>query len=222
MEQRESVQGEIEDWEEGELGADRIRSGQDSANGEDPAEGGSGSADPEREGAAGGGSAPANTRMAKLEEEAERWKDAALRRQADLENYRKRVAREQSEAMRYANERLLGELLAVLDHFELGLQAARQATDPAGVVLGMEMIARQLELFLEGQRVQTIDAAPGDPFDPNRHEAVGQEEDVELSEGLVLRQLRKGYQLGDRLLRPAAVVVSRGSGEDRGSGRTTE
>jgi molecular chaperone GrpE len=120
------------------------------------------------------------------------------------------VAREQSEAVRYGNERLLGELLSVLDHFELGLNAARQATDPAGVLMGMEMIARQLEQFLEGQRVSVVEAAPGDPFDPNRHEAVGQEADPAIAEGRILRSARKGYRLGERLLRPAAVVVSTG------------
>ncbi len=220
MEQRDLVQEGIENWADGESGADPVGSGEEAAKGKASQEAEGGVAGPEGLDAGDGDPDSVSRRMVELEEEAERWKDAAMRRQADMENYRKRVAREQSEAMRYANERLLGELLAVLDHFELGLSAARQATDPAGVVLGMEMIARQLEQFLEGQRVQTIEAAPGDAFDPNRHDAVGQEGDPLIPDGRILRQVRKGYQLGDRLLRPAAVLVSRGAGESSGSGET--
>lgn len=145
-----------------------------------------------------------------LAAEVEKYRDAALRARAELDNYRKRVARDKEDAIRYANTSLLESLLPILDNFELGLGAARNATDVAGIVQGLEMVSRQLEDFLRGSGVETIDAA-GAPFDPNLHDAVAQEASAEVPEGHVIRQLRKGFKLKDRLIRPASVVVSKGS-----------
>ncbi|HRJ73991.1 MAG TPA: nucleotide exchange factor GrpE [Terrimicrobiaceae bacterium] len=145
-----------------------------------------------------------------LAAEVEKYRDAALRARAELDNYRKRVARDKEDAIRYANTSLLENLLPILDNFELGLGAARNATDVAGIVQGLEMVSRQLEDFLRGSGVETIDAA-GAPFDPNVHDAVAQEASAEVPEGHVIRQLRKGFKLKDRLIRPASVVVSKGA-----------
>ncbi len=144
--------------------------------------------------------------------EAARYRDLALRAQADFDNFRKRAAREKEEAMRYANNGLLERLLPVLDNFELGMMAARQTTGAETIVTGMSMVQRQLEDFLRDAGVTVIDAA-GTKFDPHLHEALGHEASVEVPEGHVVRQLRKGYKLKDRLLRPANVFVSNGAAD---------
>ena len=142
-----------------------------------------------------------------LEEQLAEWKERAIRATADLENFRKRMAREKSESLRYANQALLEELLPVLDNFEMGLQAA--AADSESMIFrGMEMVKKQLDDFLSGQGAEEI-AAEGEQFDPNVHEAVSQEESAEAEEGAVLRVLRRGYRLRERLLRPANVVVAK-------------
>jgi molecular chaperone GrpE len=141
--------------------------------------------------------------------EIEKFRDLAMRARADLDNYRKRVAREKEESIRYANLSLLERLLPVVDNFELGLQAARTAPDAAAVVSGLDMVRKQLAEFLKDQGVEAIDAE-GALFDPNVHEAMGSEASADIAEGSVIRQVRKGYKLKDRLLRPASVFVSTG------------
>jgi molecular chaperone GrpE len=145
-----------------------------------------------------------------LQAEVEKYKDAALRGRAEFDNYRKRVVREKEDAIRYANSSLFETLLPILDNFELGLGAAKTAPEAANIVLGLEMVRKQLEDFLRSNGVEVIDAL-GQEFDPNFHEAVGQEASAEVAEGVVLRQLRRGFKLRDRLLRPASVVVSKGA-----------
>jgi molecular chaperone GrpE len=144
-----------------------------------------------------------------LAAELEKYKDAALRARADLDNYRKRVAREKEDAIRYANNSLLESLLPILDNFELGLDAARNTPEAAGIVQGLQMVRKQLEDFLRDHGVEIV-SAEGTPFDPNLHDAVAHEPDANVKEGTVVRQLRKGFKLKDRLIRPASVVVSKG------------
>ncbi|HEY5768901.1 MAG TPA: nucleotide exchange factor GrpE [Terrimicrobium sp.] len=146
---------------------------------------------------------------ASLAAELEKYKDAALRARADLDNYRKRVAREKEDAIRYANNSLLESLLPILDNFELGLDAAKNAADAAGIIQGLEMVRKQLEDFLRDHGVEVVNAV-GNRFDPNLHEAVAHEPSPGVAEGAVVRQLRKGFKLKDRLIRPASVVVSKG------------
>ena len=145
-----------------------------------------------------------------LQAEVEKYKDAALRARAEFDNYRKRVVREKEDAIRYANTSLFETLLPILDNFELGLGAAKNAPDTSGIVQGLEMVRKQLEEFLRSNGVEVVDAL-GKDFDPNLHEAVGQEASADVAEGVVLRQLRRGFKLRDRLLRPASVVVSKGA-----------
>jgi molecular chaperone GrpE len=143
-----------------------------------------------------------------LRAEVDKYKDIAMRSVADLDNYRKRVSREKEEAARYANAGFLERLVPILDNFELGLQAAKASSSGSAVLDGMSMVYRQLQDFLSSCGVETIDAT-GQRFDPNVHEAIAQEESSEVADSTVLRQVRKGYRLRDRLLRPANVVVAR-------------
>ncbi len=144
-----------------------------------------------------------------LAAEVEKYKDLALRSRAELDNYRKRVVREKEDSIRYANSSLIESLVPIFDNFELGLGAARTATDTAGIIMGLDMVRKQLEDFLRDQGVQVIDAQTA-AFDPNLHDAVAQEASEEVPEGQVLRQIRKGFKLKDRLIRPASVIVSTG------------
>lgn len=146
-----------------------------------------------------------------FQSEAVRFKDLAMRTQADLDNYRKRAVREKEEAIRYANSSLLEKLLPVLDNFELGLEAARTAADTASIVQGMAMVQKQLQDFLRDHGIEAV-PAEGEVFDPARHEAVAQEHNSAVPEGHVVRQIRKGYKLKDRLLRASSVTVSKGAG----------
>jgi molecular chaperone GrpE len=145
-----------------------------------------------------------------LQSDLERFRDLALRSQADFENYRKRSAREKEDAVRFANFSLIEKLIPVLDNFELGLTAARATDGAATIVDGMDMVRRQLADVLQQSGVEVVDAE-GHPFDPNLHEAVAQEISATVPDGCVVRQLRKGYRLRDRLLRASLVVVSSGS-----------
>ncbi len=145
-----------------------------------------------------------------LQADLDRFRDLALRSQADFENYKKRAAREKDDAIKYANTSLLERLLPILDNFELGLTAARGEGETSPVFSGMSMILKQLNDFLVESGAQPIEAE-GKQFDPNLHEAIAREPSDNVPEGRVLRQTRRGYRLKDRLLRPSSVVVSSGS-----------
>jgi len=144
-----------------------------------------------------------------LQADLDRFRDLALRSQADFENYKKRAAREKEEAIKYANSALLEKLIAIVDNFELGLEAARGEGEDSPVFSGMSMVLKQLMDFLTEQGLQPIDAT-GQKFDPNLHEAIAHEPSEQFPEGVVIRQTRRGYRMKDRLLRPSSVVVSSG------------
>ena len=133
-------------------------------------------------------------------------KDQLLRTRAEFDNIRKRLTREKEESLRYANQAILSDLLPLLDHLELGLQAATTTTDAASVVAGVKLIQSQFDRFLTDHGVTPIEAL-GKPFDPHWHEALSQEPCPGKPEGLVLHQRRRGYKIGDRLLRPSSVVT---------------
>lgn len=141
-----------------------------------------------------------------LEADVAKWKEISLRTAAEMDNLRKRTAREREDAIRYANQRLLEDLLPVIDNFEMGMQAAAQDTKSM-IYIGMDMVRRQLNEFLTSQGVEEIPTTG--PFDPNLHDAVSQEECAAGEEGRILRIHRRGFKLRDRLLRPASVVVSK-------------
>ena len=139
----------------------------------------------------------------------EHW-ERLLRTTADFDNFKKRAAREKQEAIRYANEGLLEKLVPVLDNFDAAISAAQNnsADGAQSLQTGVAMIFQQLKKVLTESGLEEVDAA-GETFDPNLHEAVSQQESSDVPEGGVLQQLRKGYKLRDRLLRPATVVVAK-------------
>jgi len=147
--------------------------------------------------------------VAGLQADLDRFRDLAMRSRADFENYKKRSAREKEEAIKYANATLLEKLVSIVDHFELGLEAARGEGEKSPIYSGMSQVLKQLQDFLAENGLQPIDAI-GQKFDPNLHEAIAHEPSDEVPEGVVIRQTRRGYRLKDRLLRPSAVVVSSG------------
>ena len=139
-------------------------------------------------------------------------KDRLLRLQADFDNYRKRMDREKKDWIAFASEKLVLELLPVLDHFELGLADSAKNGAPAAFTEGFQLVCNQFRSALEKAGVQAIDAE-GAAFDPHLHEAVTHLPSEDVPEGHVVVQTRRGYQLGDKLLRAAQVVVSSGPGE---------
>jgi molecular chaperone GrpE len=150
-------------------------------------------------------------RAAKADENWERL----LRTTADFDNFKKRAAREKIEAAQYATFSLLQKVLPVLDNFEMALAAAQHAKGEklASLQSGVAMIQQQLKNVLVETGLEEVDAA-GQPFDPNFHEAVSQQESADIADGHVLQQLRKGYKFKDRLLRPATVIVAKKPAEN--------
>ena len=155
------------------------------------------------------GTAAAEDDCEGLQADLDRFRDLALRSQADFENYKKSSSREKEEAIKYANSSLLERLIAIVDNFELGLEAARAEGEKSPVFSGMSMVLKQLMDFLTDNGLQPIDAT-GQKFDPNLHEAIAHEPSDKFPEGIVVRQTRRGYRMKDRLLRPSSVVVSSG------------
>jgi molecular chaperone GrpE len=146
---------------------------------------------------------------ANLQANLDRFRDLAMRSQADFENYKKRAAREKEEAVRFANSSLLERLIAIIDNFELGLSAARAEGEQSPIYSGMMLVLKQLTDFLADNGLEPIEAE-GRQFDPNLHEAIAHEPSDKIPEGKVIRQTRRGYRFKDRLLRPSSVVVSSG------------
>jgi molecular chaperone GrpE len=141
----------------------------------------------------------------------ENW-DKFLRVTADLDNYRKRVGREKEELARYTSERVVAALLPALDNLERAIDAAQaHGAENSAILEGITQVHNQFRRTLMEFGLQEIAATPGQPFDPNLHEAVSQVESAEYEEGHVVQQLQRGYKLADRLLRPALVVVSKGA-----------
>ena len=145
---------------------------------------------------------------------AEEYYDRLKRQVAEADNLRKRLAKEKQDAIRYANESLIEELLPTMDSFEMAISAARDSDDNAidSLKTGIEMVYTQLRRTLEEVGVTEIDAV-GQAFDPSQHEAVSRRKTDEAEEGTVLEQTRKGYRLRDRLLRAASVIVAAPPGD---------
>jgi len=148
-----------------------------------------------------------------LQADLDRFRDLAMRSQADFENYKKRSAREKEEAIKYANTSLLEKLVPIIDNFELGLAAAKSQGEESPIYAGMNLVLKQLNDFLIANGLQPVETV-GQKFDPNLHEAIAREPSEEFPEGTVIRQARRGYRFKDRLLRPATVVVSSGPAKE--------
>ena len=130
-----------------------------------------------------------------------------LRNLAEMENYKKRLQREKDEQAAYAAEKVLRDLLPTLDNFELALQYGSQDAACKAMFEGLQMTRNMLLDVLKKHGMIAV-GSEGEPFDPNDHEAVGQESSEDAQPGSILRVLQKGYRLGGRLVRPARVIVA--------------
>ena len=149
------------------------------------------------------------TLLKESQKEVEKNRDLYLRARADLENYRKRVQREKEDLIRFGNENIIREILPVLDNLERAVEHARSENNEGqGLLEGVEMTISQFQKALEKFGASTFSAL-GEPFDPGRHEAMGQIESEDHPPNTVVQELQKGCLLNDRLLRPAMVMVSR-------------
>jgi molecular chaperone GrpE len=142
-----------------------------------------------------------------LREELESAREKQLRAQAEFENFRKRTQRELHDQLRFANQALMVDLLPVLDNVKRAIDAASQGQGSAGLVEGFRMVGRQLQDVLARHHCERI-VADGQPFDPHLHQAVAQRPSADFPPGTVLETYQDGYQLYDRVIRPAQVVVS--------------
>ncbi len=167
--------------------------------------------------------------LTKAKDEAEAAKavlqDRFVRLQADFDNFRKRTVREKAESYRAANEDLMAELLPVVDHFEMALgtvagsgerlgaaSPSKDGDDKSGAALikGVRMVCDQMTTVLTRFGLKALDATVGQTFDPARHEAIAHMPSETVPENNVIAQTRRGYLLGEKLIRPAQVVVSSG------------
>jgi len=143
----------------------------------------------------------------RLEKELEALKDKHLRLQAEFENFRKRKAKEAEEVREYAGSKIILEFLPVIDHFELALADSHNRTDP-NWWQGIELILKQFIEILRYNGVSEVAPLPGEKFDHSLHEALGEEVDNNFEPETIVRMIRKGYKLKNRLIRPAQVIIS--------------
>lgn len=143
----------------------------------------------------------------KTEEKADDGNEKYVRLMAEFQNYKKRVAKEKNDIREYATEKLVMELLPVLDNFERALAASAE-DDPAGYAKGMELIFTQMVTELQKSGLAEVEAE-GQDFDPTKHSAVMTEENEELESGKVSKVLQKGYALNDKVIRPSMVAVTK-------------
>lgn len=143
----------------------------------------------------------------KNEEKADDGNEKYVRLMAEFQNYKKRVAKEKNDIREYATEKLVMELLPVLDNFERALAASAE-DDPAGYAKGMELIFTQMVTELQKSGLTEVEAE-GQDFDPTKHNAVMTEENEELESGKVSKVLQKGYALNDKVIRPSMVAVTK-------------
>lgn len=147
------------------------------------------------------------------QKEKEALENRLLRLQADFDNFRKRVQRERVELYQRANEDLFSALLPSLDHFEIGLKTAQEQNAHEAVTQGFQLVYDELKSFLKKFNVEPIDAED-QSFDPHLHEAMTHVPSEEKPVDVVIQQTRRGYKMGDKLLRAAQVVVSSGPGNE--------
>ena len=146
------------------------------------------------------------------DEEIANQKDTFLREKAELENFKKRLAKEKDDFVQFANERLLQELIQIEDNLERALEVPNATLE--SLKEGVEMIQKQFSTFLKNQKVEPIEAI-GKDFDPTLHEVLNQQESEEHEENTVIEEYSKGYTLNGRILRPAKVVISKKPAEKK-------
>ena len=144
--------------------------------------------------------------LKKKDEELAEQKGDFLREKADLENFRKRLIKDKEDAVQYANQRLLKELVQINDNLDRALHASNTSLETFKE--GVEMIQKQFATFLKNQKVEPIEAL-GKPFDPSLHEVMTQQESEEHDENTVIQEYSKGYTLNGRILHSAKVVIAK-------------
>lgn len=147
----------------------------------------------------------------KKEQEAREAQERFMRTLADFENYKKRTQRDQSDALKYANEKLIKELLPVIDNLDRALAHSRETRDFDRMMEGVELIHKQLLSTLGKFGVAPIESLH-QPFDPFLHQSIGQvevEEGSDTKENQVVGETQKGYHLNDRVLRPSLVMIAK-------------
>ncbi len=149
----------------------------------------------------------ADAEVERLRMELEQTGDRLLRAQAELDNYRKRARRELEDSLRYAAMPLLRDLMPVIDNLRRALAAAEKSSEQGGLIDGVKMVAQALESVLARHDCKRIDAL-GKPFDPAFHEAISQQPSADYPPQTVMYVAQDGYTLGDRVVRPAQVIVS--------------
>jgi molecular chaperone GrpE len=155
-------------------------------------------------------SAGVEARLAEAEQTIAELRETMLRERAEIENQRRRLQRDLDQARRFANERLLGDLLQVFDSLEQGL--AVQSADVAPLREGMQLTLKSLQKVAEGSGLKAVDPLH-QPFNPDLHQAMNMVESAEHAPDTVVAVLQKGYLLNDRLLRPALVTVAKAPGQ---------
>ena len=165
---------------------------------------------PEKSKSAAEKSPPALDTLENLHAELEQAKDRAMRCQAELDNYRKRAAREMDDRLRYGNISFIRDLLPVLDNLQRAIEAAEKSPDGSGLLDGVKLVAQQLQGVLESHHCIKIEALHA-PFDPHLHHAILQQPSDEYPENTNIMVTQDGYILHDRVVRPSQVIVSTNS-----------
>jgi molecular chaperone GrpE len=152
--------------------------------------------------------------VVRLRDELATARDRMLRLQADFDNFRKRAMKDREEAVQYGPQILVKDLLSVVDNLARAIDHARQSGggDLEGLLQGVELVRRELESVLSKNHVREVEAL-GKVFNPAQHEAMAQVPDASVEPNTIVEVLQKGYQLRDRLIRPARVIVTRAPGE---------
>ncbi len=132
-----------------------------------------------------------------------------LRIKADADNFRKRMERDKEQFCKYATEKVLEDIVPVIDNLELGLEHAKKVDACKDIVTGIEMTLKILLNTLKNHGLEPIKTDVGEDFDPQLHEAMAQEEREDMEPGRVSQIMQKGYKIKDRVLRPAKVMVSK-------------
>jgi molecular chaperone GrpE len=146
--------------------------------------------------------------MKSLKAELENQKDTYLRAHADFDNYKKRVQRDASRSYQDAMTNILKIFLSVSDDIERALKNPPKENEISSWINGIELIHQKLMNQMKNQGVERMNVQPGDLFDPNRHEAITQEEHPEYEDGQIIEVVQPGYQISDRIIRPAMVRVA--------------
>lgn len=146
-------------------------------------------------------------KLIKKADEAEEWKNKYLYATAELDNFRKRSAKERSDLIKYAGKNILYDLLEVIDNFDRAIEADKKESDPKVIVQGIEIVYKQLLKVLDSYSVKSIDSKEKS-FDPEIHEAIQKIHTDKAEPGTIIGELQKGYFHKDKILRPSRVIVA--------------